>query len=225
MVELLLSTASHFYRSEDILQKKLEIYFFDDDEDFLANLRAEAEAQRAARLARENAQTDTTNTAASGGGGTESGASSENSTAAEGTTTGATATSEATATANAGTSTSDSTPSTDRTGETSGAPSASETEATGTGTAAAGTSGGARAEQQAEVRPPRVDPLYLGQLCDMGFSREQAERALLVCGNDLPTAMEWILNRHPTATEVHVHTVFLLKIRHENNIALASPNF
>ena len=201
MVELLLSTASHFYRSEDILQKKLEIYFFDDDEDFLANLRAEAEAQRAARLARENAQMDTANTAASGGGGTESGASGENSTAAEGTT-GATTTSEATATANAGTSTNDSTASTDRTGGTSGAPSVSETEATGTGTAT-GTSGGA--EQQAEVRPPRVDPLYLGQLCDMGFSREQAERALLVCGNDLPTAMEWILNRHPTGTEVNVH--------------------
>ena len=205
MVELLLSTASHFYRSEDILQKKLEIYFFDDDEDFLASLRAEAEAQRAARLARENAQTDTTNTAASGGegtgGGTESGASGENSTAAEGTT-GAAGTSEATANASAGTSgvasTSDSTASTDRTGGTSGATATSETEATGTGTA-----GGT--EQQAEVRPPRVDPLYLGQLCDMGFSREQAERALLVCGNDLPTAMEWILNRHPTGTEVRIY--------------------
>ncbi len=210
MVELLLATASHFYRSEDILQKKLEIYFFDDDEDFLASLRAEAEAARAARLARENAQTDTTNTAASGGeasGGTESGASGETSTAAG--TTGATVTSEATATASTGTageaSTSDSTGG--NTG-TPGAPSTSETVATGTTTAGtAGTEQQAEVESSPSVRPPRVDPLYLGQLCDMGFSREQGERALLVCGNDLPTAMEWILTRHPGATEVQVSII------------------
>jgi hypothetical protein len=208
VVELLLATASHFYRSEDILQKKLEIYFFDDDEDFLASLRAEAEAARAARLARENAQTDTTNTAASGGGeasgGTESGASGETSTAAADTT-GATGSSEATATASAGGTTGEASTS-DSTGGgntgTSGAPSTSETVATGTATE--GTTG---TEQQAEVRPPRVDPLYLGQLCDMGFSREQGERALLVCGNDLPTAMEWILTRHPGAPEVQVRFI------------------
>ena len=48
---------------------------------------------------------------------------------------------------------------------------------------------------------PRVDPLYLQQLSDMGFTREHAEEALLACGNELPSAMEWILS-HPPSSEV-----------------------
>ena len=47
---------------------------------------------------------------------------------------------------------------------------------------------------------PRVDPLYLQQLCDMGFSRPHAEEALLACGNDLSTAMEWILSHPPSSS-------------------------
>lgn len=43
---------------------------------------------------------------------------------------------------------------------------------------------------------PNVDPDYLQQLCDMGFQREHAEEALIVCANDLASAMDWILN-HP----------------------------
>lgn len=44
---------------------------------------------------------------------------------------------------------------------------------------------------------PSVDPLFLQQLCDMGFSREHAEEALIACANDLTAAMDWILNHPP----------------------------
>lgn len=199
MVELLLSTASHFYRSEDIIQKKLELYFFDDDEDFLASLRAEAAAQSASNTASENAPTATTSTAASGGADGETGTSGETSTVS---TTGTTGTSEATGTAGGATGESSTSDSTGRTGTSSTTGATGTSESTGTA-GTTGTEQQAAVESSPSVRPPRVDPLYLGQLCDMGFSREQAERALLVCGNDLPSAMEWILTRHSSGTEVH----------------------
>ena len=53
------------------------------------------------------------------------------------------------------------------------------------------------------VPVPRVDPLYLQQLCDMGFARDHSEEALLACGNDLSAAMEWILS-HPPSTSAEV---------------------
>jgi len=34
---------------------------------------------------------------------------------------------------------------------------------------------------------------------DMGFTRDHGIEALLVCGNDLTTAMEWILTHPPPA--------------------------
>ena len=61
------------------------------------------------------------------------------------------------------------------------------------------------------VPVPHVDPLYLQQLCDMGFERNHAEEALVACGNDLPTAMEWILSHPPSSTEaVSMRLVILL---------------
>jgi len=56
--------------------------------------------------------------------------------------------------------------------------------------------------------PPRVDPLHLQQLCDMGFARPHAEQALEACSNDLNTAMEWILT-HPLV-EVQLYIVILI---------------
>lgn len=46
---------------------------------------------------------------------------------------------------------------------------------------------------------PSVDPVFLQQLSDMGFSREHAEEALIACANDLTSAMDWILT-HPQTT-------------------------
>lgn len=37
---------------------------------------------------------------------------------------------------------------------------------------------------------------------DMGFSRDNATDALLVCGNNLTAAMEWILAHPPTEDPV-----------------------
>ena len=45
---------------------------------------------------------------------------------------------------------------------------------------------------------PSVNPLFLQQLMDMGFPQVHAEDALIACGNDLPSAMDWILT-HPHA--------------------------
>lgn len=58
----------------------------------------------------------------------------------------------------------------------------------------------ARREREANEppAPPRVDPHHLQQLCDMGFTRTHAEEALEACGNDLNSAMEWILT-HPSS--------------------------
>ena len=50
---------------------------------------------------------------------------------------------------------------------------------------------------------PSVDPLLLQQLCVMGFSRSHAEEALIACANDLPSAMDWILN-HPASSSTAV---------------------
>ena len=172
VVELLLSTASHFFRSEDIIEHKLSVYFMEDDEDFIALLQA---ANRAANA--ENTTGDTAGGEAgtsSGGAAATSGTTSTTGTAGTAGTTGTTGTTGATGTTDT-------------------------TSASGT---AGGAAGGEASESSSSVRPPRVDPLYLGQLCDMGFSREQAERALLVCGNDLTTAMEWLLTRHPSGGEV-----------------------
>lgn len=47
---------------------------------------------------------------------------------------------------------------------------------------------------------PSVDPLFLQQLCDMGFSRDHAEEALIACANDLTSAMDWILNHPPSSS-------------------------
>lgn len=49
---------------------------------------------------------------------------------------------------------------------------------------------------------PSVDPLFLQQLCDMGFSRAHGEEALIACANDLAAAMDWILN-HPPSTSAN----------------------
>ena len=47
---------------------------------------------------------------------------------------------------------------------------------------------------------PSVDPLFLQQLCDMGFSRAHGEEALIACANDLASAMDWILNHPPSSS-------------------------
>lgn len=52
--------------------------------------------------------------------------------------------------------------------------------------------------------PPRVDPHHLQQLCDMGFTRVHAEEALEACGNELNTAMEWILTHPLSAVSIHM---------------------
>ncbi len=57
---------------------------------------------------------------------------------------------------------------------------------------------------------PLVDPAYLQniqQLCDMGFERHHADEALQACGNDLSSAMEWIL-AHPPSAPVEVVSLF-----------------
>ena len=47
---------------------------------------------------------------------------------------------------------------------------------------------------------PRVTPIHLQQLCDMGFSRELTEEALVATSNDLGSAMEWMLSHQPSAS-------------------------
>ena len=69
-------------------------------------------------------------------------------------------------------------------------------------TASAGPSGSVLSPAAPQI--PRVDPLYLQQLIDMGFTRNHAEEALMACGNDLSTAMEWILTHPPSSTAVEV---------------------
>lgn len=89
--------------------------------------------------------------------------------------------------------------------------------ATGKGTAAAkepvsgggeGSGEGASAPSAPPPPPiyPSVDPVFLQQLCDMGFTREQADEALTASANDLPAAMDWILN-HPQTTTASATTV------------------
>ena len=63
-----------------------------------------------------------------------------------------------------------------------------------------------RAENEPPA-PPRVDPQHLQQLCDMGFARAHAEEALEACGNDLNTAMEWILS-HPSSEVYYLLFVY-----------------
>ena len=161
----------------------------EDDEDFIALLQAEAAVNRAA-----NAANTGNTTGDSGAGGGEAGTSSSDAATTSGTTgtTGTTSTAGATGT----------TSTAGATGTTSTAGATGTTDTTTTSGTVSGAAGGEVSESSSSVRPPRVDPLYLSQLCDMGFSREQAERALLVCGNDLTTAMEWLLTRRPSGGEV-----------------------
>ena len=63
---------------------------------------------------------------------------------------------------------------------------------------------GASSSPAPPIVAPRVDPHFLQQLCDMGFSREHSEEALLTCGNDITTAMEWILSHPPSSEAVQV---------------------
>ena len=58
---------------------------------------------------------------------------------------------------------------------------------------------------------PSVDPMFLQQLCDMGFTRDHAEEALMACANDITAAMDWILN-HPPSTSTSAAPVSLLGI-------------
>ena len=84
----------------------------------------------------------------------------------------------------------------------------STTSAPATGAAAPATGAAAPATGVAAPPPPpppssqppahpSVNPHYLQQLTDMGFSRERAEEALVACANDVQAAMDWIFI-HPS---------------------------
>ena len=83
------------------------------------------------------------------------------------------------------------------------ASSASKTSAKHTSQAETSSSSSAAAGEPAAPPPPvhpSVDPVFMQQLCDMGFTRGHAEDALIACGNDLSSAMDWILNHPPSSS-------------------------
>ena len=65
---------------------------------------------------------------------------------------------------------------------------------------ASGGGGGGASTVAPTPAAPRAAPGHLQQLCDMGFARELAEEALVATGNDLSSAMEWMLSHQPSAS-------------------------